>query len=46
MVTMTLVTLPLRVPCRSTCGPLSHLPLADSASWVLKNTSCKIALSP
>ena len=41
METMTSVTLPLRVPCRSTCGPPSHLPLAESASWVLKKTSCK-----
>lgn len=40
MVRMTSVTLPLRVPCSSTCGPPSHLPLPESASWVLKNTSC------
>ena len=41
MMTITSVTLPLMVPCSSTCGPPSHLPLAESFSCVLKNTSCE-----
>ena len=40
MMTTTSVTLPFMVPCSSTWGPPSHLPLAEFFSCVLKNTSC------
>jgi hypothetical protein len=38
--------LPFRIPCSSTWGPPSQLPLAESASSVLKNTSCASTAIP